>query len=58
MPSGRTVDYLESRDDIQSDRLAYFGVSWGGRLGAIIPAVEPRLRAKDWLDRYLGPVNE
>ena len=40
----RTIDYLETRDDIDMDRLAYFGVSWGGRLGAIIPAVEDRLK--------------
>ena len=38
----RSVDYLESRDDIDLERLAYFGVSWGGRMGAIIPAVEAR----------------
>ena len=40
----RTIDYLETRDDIDIDLLAYFGVSWGGRLGAIIPAVEDRLK--------------
>ena len=41
----RTIDYLETRDDIDTDRVAYYGVSWGGRLGAIIPAVEDRLKA-------------
>ena len=41
----RTIDYLETRDDIDVERLAYYGISWGGRMGAIIPAVEPRLRA-------------
>ena len=40
----RSIDYLETRDDIDHDRLAYFGWSWGGRMGAIIPAVEPRFR--------------
>ncbi|NNE47458.1 MAG: SUMF1/EgtB/PvdO family nonheme iron enzyme, partial [Rhodothermales bacterium] len=39
----RSVDYLESRDDIDRDRLAYYGMSWGGWLGAIIPAVETRV---------------
>ena len=38
----RSVDYLETRGDI--DKLAYFGTSWGGRMGAIIPAVEDRLK--------------
>ena len=40
----RTIDYLETRDDIDMDRLAYYGFSWGGRMGAIIPAVEERLK--------------
>lgn len=39
------MDYLETREEIQADKLAYFGVSWGGRLGAIIPAVESRIQA-------------
>jgi eukaryotic-like serine/threonine-protein kinase len=41
----RSVDYLETRKDIDSTRLAYYGVSWGSCLGAIIPAVDDRLKA-------------
>jgi predicted esterase len=41
----RSIDYLETRPDIDSKRLAYIGFSWGGWLGAIIPAVEDRLKA-------------
>ncbi len=41
---GRSIDYLESRPDIDAQRIAYFGLSWGGALGAIMPAVEPRLK--------------
>jgi dienelactone hydrolase len=41
----RCIDYLETRQDIDSGRVAYYGMSWGGALGAIIPAVEERLRA-------------
>lgn len=41
----RTIDYVESRDDLDAGRIAYFGVSWGGMLGAILPAIEPRVRA-------------
>jgi dienelactone hydrolase len=41
----RCVDYLETRQDIDSKKLAYYGMSWGGELGAIIPAVEERLKA-------------
>lgn len=42
---GRTIDYLETRGDMRADRVAYLGVSWGGLLGAILPAVETRIRA-------------
>jgi pimeloyl-ACP methyl ester carboxylesterase len=41
----RSIDYLETRDDIDRDRLAFYGMSWGGMLGATIPAVEDRLQA-------------
>jgi hypothetical protein len=41
----RCIDYLEGRNDIDSKKLAYCGMSWGGVLGAIIPAVEDRVRA-------------
>jgi formylglycine-generating enzyme required for sulfatase activity/dienelactone hydrolase len=39
----RSIDYLETRADIDTTRLAYFGFSWGGYLGGLIPALEPRL---------------
>ena len=39
----RTIDYLETRPDIDTSKLGYWGHSWGGNLGAIIPAVEDRL---------------
>ncbi len=41
----RAVDYLETRPDIDSRKLAYFGYSWGAMNGLIIQAVEDRLRA-------------
>ena len=40
----RAVDFVESRPDLDATRIAYLGVSWGGALGAILPAVEPRLK--------------
>jgi len=40
----RSIDYLETREDIDLDRLAYYGMSWGGMLGVVIPAVEDRFR--------------
>jgi hypothetical protein len=42
---GRTIDYLETRDDILTDKLGYFGFSWGGFMGGLIPAVERRIKA-------------
>jgi len=42
---GRTIDYLATRDDIDSSRIAYYGLSWGGYMGAIMPAIERRIRA-------------
>ncbi len=40
----RSIDYLETRTDIDTAKLGFYGDSWGGALGAIIPAVEERLR--------------
>ena len=41
----RTVDYLATREEFDLSKLAYFGVSWGGRMAAIIPAVDTRVKA-------------
>lgn len=40
----RTIDYLETRSDIDADKLGFYGHSWGGILGGIIPAVEERIK--------------
>jgi len=39
----RSIDYLETRDDIDSERIAYYGTSWGAVLGPIMLAMEERL---------------
>ena len=41
----RTVDYLETRDDIDTEKLGYYGASWGAAMGAIMLAVETRFKA-------------
>ena len=41
----RSVDYLETRSDIDRDRLAYFAISWGSELGPIMTALEKRFKA-------------
>jgi dienelactone hydrolase len=40
----RSIDYLETREEIDTQKLAYLGVSWGGCYGALIPAVEERFK--------------
>jgi len=41
----RTVDYLESRGDVDSTKIGLVGGSMGGILGAIFAGVEPRVKA-------------
>ena len=40
----RTLDYLETRSDIDREKLGFYGYSWGARIGAIVGAVEERFR--------------
>lgn len=42
---GRTLDYLETRDDVDKNKFGFLGWSWGGFMGGIMPAVEPRFKA-------------
>ncbi len=41
----RSIDYLETRGDINSNELAYDGYSWGAGMGALFAAVETRFKA-------------
>lgn len=41
---GRSIDYLETRSEIDSQRLAYYGVSWGASL-VQLPTIERRFKA-------------
>jgi dienelactone hydrolase len=40
----RSIDYLETRDALDIERLAFYGLSWGGEMGAILPAIEQRIK--------------
>jgi eukaryotic-like serine/threonine-protein kinase len=42
---GRAIDYLETRADVDSRRLAYYGISAGADAGVLLGALEPRLRS-------------
>ena len=41
----RTVDYLETRDDIESDNFGYLGLSAGGEYGPLYTSIETRFRS-------------
>jgi predicted Ser/Thr protein kinase len=41
----RTIDYLETREDIDTDKLAYYGLSWGAAWGPVFTAIEKRFSA-------------
>ena len=41
----RSVDYLESRKDIDHARVAYLGASWGSGSAPTMLAIEPRFKA-------------
>jgi len=47
---GRSIDYLESRSDIDRSRIGYLGVSMGTAYGVILAALEDRLKVVVFLD--------
>ncbi len=40
----RSIDYVETRKDLDAQKIAYAGFSWGAAMGTILPAVEPRIK--------------
>ncbi|MEP4147666.1 MAG: SUMF1/EgtB/PvdO family nonheme iron enzyme [Halioglobus sp.] len=51
----RTLDYLETRDDIALDKIAFHGLSYGGIRAPIMLAVEPRFTTAMILSAGLPP---
>ncbi len=41
----RTIDYLQTRADIDIEKLAFVGLSWGGQMGPVMIATEERFKA-------------
>jgi len=41
---GRTIDYIETRKDLDHDKLAYYGLDDGAYLGSILAAIEKRIK--------------
>jgi dienelactone hydrolase len=42
--ASRSLDYLETRSDIQVSRIGYYGISLGGTLGPVMLALDARLK--------------
>jgi AraC-like DNA-binding protein/dienelactone hydrolase len=40
----RSVDYLETREDINIEKLAVLGASWGGIWASMVPAIDERVK--------------
>ena len=43
--ASRSVDYLETRSDVQIAHLGYYGISLGGTMGPVLLALDQRLKA-------------
>ena len=43
---GRSVDYLETRPDIDTGQLAFYGVSLGASVAPLFLAIEHRFKAR------------
>jgi formylglycine-generating enzyme required for sulfatase activity/dienelactone hydrolase len=41
---GRSIDYVETRSDLDARRVAFYGVSMGAKLAPVLAAVEDRVR--------------
>ena len=53
----RAVDVLRSRPNVDDDRIAYAGFSWGGATGALFVGIERRLRAAALVVGHAGQVS-
>jgi serine/threonine protein kinase/dienelactone hydrolase len=42
--ASRAIDYASTRPELDQTKLAYFGFSWGGAMGAFVPAVDHRIK--------------
>jgi dienelactone hydrolase len=53
----RAVDVLRSRPNVDDDRIAYMGVSYGGAMGALFVGIERRLKTAALVVGHGGPVS-
>jgi predicted esterase len=54
---GRTIDYLESRTDVDARRIGYIGLSFGASAALPVVATEPRLKAAVFVSGGIPPQN-
>ena len=54
----KSIDYLETRDDIDTERIAYQGLSLGASIAPIMLAVENRIKTAVLLQGGLWPVKQ
>lgn len=54
----RSIDYLETRSDIDPSAIAYFGHSWGGTSGPTAVAHEPRIKVVIFYLGFIWPMLE
>jgi len=52
---GRSLDYIESRKDLDAGKIALYGLSWGARLGPLLSAVDERIRVALLIGGGLSP---
>jgi dienelactone hydrolase len=53
----RSIDYLQSRNDIDSRKIAYYGYSIGALLGTVMLAVEDRIDTGIFVHGGIPPIN-
>jgi uncharacterized protein len=53
----RAVDILRAHPNVDDDRIAYVGVSWGGATGALFVGIERRLKAAALVVGHSGQVS-
>ena len=51
----RALDYAEARPELSRTNVGYAGFSWGGRMGSIVLALEPRFKAAVFVSGGLSP---
>jgi eukaryotic-like serine/threonine-protein kinase len=42
--ASRALDYAQTRPELDHEKIAYYGYSWGAVMGGLIPAIEPRIK--------------